>query len=99
MRGIVTTAGLLLSLQTLIAQETAFQQYEQTIPGSQVKFSMAPIQAGEFLMGSPASENSRKPNEGPQKKVKLDAFWMGSREVTYDEFLLFFYDENTSRDS
>lgn len=99
MRGIVTTAGLLLSLQTLIAQETAFQQYEQTIPGSQVKFSMVPIQAGEFLMGSPASDNSRKPNEGPQKKVKLDAFWMGSREVTYDEFLLFFYDENTSRDS
>lgn len=98
MRGIVTTAGLLLSLQTLTAQETAFQQYEQTIPGSEVKFSMVPIRAGEFLMGSPASENSRKPNEGPQKKVQLDAFWMGSREVTYDEFLLFFNDENTSRD-
>lgn len=99
MRGIVTTAGLLLSLQTLIAQETAFQQYEQTIPGSQVKFLMVPIRGGEFLMGSPASESSRKPNEGPQKKVQLDAFWMGSREVTYDEFLLFFNDENTSRDS
>lgn len=98
MRGIVTTAGLLLSLQTLTAQETAFQQYEQTISGSEVKFSMVPIRAGEFLMGSPASENSRKPNEGPQKKVQLDAFWMGSREVTYDEFLLFFNDENTSRD-
>lgn len=100
MKGIAATVGLVLSMQILMAQDnSAFQPYEQTIPGYTVKFAMVPIPAGEFFMGSPAAESSRKADEGPQKTVKLDAFWMGAREVTYDEFLLFFNDENTSRDS
>jgi formylglycine-generating enzyme required for sulfatase activity len=100
MKGILTAVSLLACTQLLMGQEgTAFTPYEQTIPGSTVKFSMVPVPAGSFTMGSPASEASRKPDEGPQKEVKLDGFWMGAREVTYDEFLLFFYDENTSRDS
>ena len=100
MKGIVIAAGLLFSIQPVWAQDSAgFQAYETTIPGSTVHFSMVPIPAGNFLMGSPESEKMRKPDEGPQKNVKLDAFWMGAREVTYDEFLLFFNDENTSRDS
>jgi len=99
MKGLVSIAGLLLSMQLLLGQDTAFKQYEQTIPGSSVKFTMVPIPAGSFTMGSPESEASRRPDEGPQKKVQLNAFWMGAREVTYDEFLLFFNDENTSRDS
>jgi formylglycine-generating enzyme required for sulfatase activity len=100
MKGILITVVLLAGVQLLMAQEApAFTNYEETIPGSTVKFSMVPIQAGSFSMGSPASEANRKPDEGPQREVKLDAFWMGTREVTYDEFLLFFNDENTSRDS
>jgi formylglycine-generating enzyme required for sulfatase activity len=100
MKGIITTAILLAGTRLLVAQETtAFTQYEETIPGSTVKFSMVPIPAGNFTMGSPNAEANRKPDEGPQKDVQLDGFWMGAREVTYDEFLLFFYDENTSRDS
>jgi formylglycine-generating enzyme required for sulfatase activity len=78
---------------------TTFVPYDQNIPGSSVSFNMVPVQAGQFTMGSPATEAGRKTSEGPAKKVRLDAFWMGSREVTYDEFLLFFNDENTPRDS
>jgi formylglycine-generating enzyme required for sulfatase activity len=100
MRGIATAIAFLFSVQTLMAQDNAgFTPYETTIPGSTVKFSMVPIPAGSFTMGSPASEAQRKSDEGPQKKVRVDAFWMGVREVTYDEFLLFSNDENTSRDS
>ncbi|OQP60904.1 sulfatase-modifying factor [Niastella vici] len=78
---------------------TAFAPYAQTMPGSNVSFNMVPIQAGSFMMGSPATETGHKPVEGPAKKVKLDAFWMGAKEVTYDEFLLFFNDENLPRES
>jgi formylglycine-generating enzyme required for sulfatase activity len=100
MKGIFITAVLLAGTLLLKGQDNAaFQQYEQTIPGSTVKFSMVPIPAGNFTMGSPDTEAGRMPDEGPQKKVQLDAFWMGAHEVTYDEFLLFFNDENTSRDS
>jgi formylglycine-generating enzyme required for sulfatase activity len=81
------------------SNQSAFQPYEETIPGSTVKFNMMPVPAGSFTMGSAATEAGHKPEEGPVRKVKLDAFWMGAKEVTYDEFLLFFNDDNTSRDS
>ena len=60
---------------------------------------MVPIAAGSFKIGSPQSEKGRKKDEGPQQQVQVSAFWMGSHEVTYDEFLLFFGDENTSVNS
>jgi formylglycine-generating enzyme len=55
-----------------------------------VTFTMIPIPAGAFQMGSPDSEPNRKADEGPQHEVKVDAFWMGECEVTqaeYTEFL------------
>lgn len=78
---------------------TAFAPYDQNIPGSSVSFNMVPVPAGSFTMGSATSEPGRKATEGPAKKVQLSAFWMGAREVTYDEFLLFFNDENTPRET
>jgi formylglycine-generating enzyme required for sulfatase activity len=48
------------------------------------KFAMVAIKAGEFLMGSPATEPNRHEDEGPQVKVRIDAFWMGATEVTWD---------------
>ena len=62
--------------------------YTQEIPGSKVSFQMVPIPAGEFLMGSPDDEPKRKSSEGPQRKVKMEAFWMGRCEVTWDEYEL-----------
>jgi formylglycine-generating enzyme required for sulfatase activity len=80
-------------------QTTSFEPYETTIPGTAVTFKMLPVPEGQFLMGSTDKEPGRLADEGPQKNVKLSAFWMGRYEVTYDEFLLFFNDENTSRNS
>jgi len=60
---------------------------------------MVPVPAGSFLMGSPSTEQGRNDDEGPQRKVNLSAFWMGAREVTYDEFQLFYHDESISTNS
>jgi formylglycine-generating enzyme required for sulfatase activity len=65
--------------------------YTNTIPGTKVSYVMVPIPGGEFVMGSPASEPERKPDEGPQHKVKVDPFWIGRCEVTWNEFELFMY--------
>jgi formylglycine-generating enzyme required for sulfatase activity len=70
-----------------------FVPYTQTIPASEVSFKMVAIPAGEFLMGSSEAEAKRKPDEGPQHKVKLDAFWMSEMEVTWDMFELYAYKE------
>jgi formylglycine-generating enzyme required for sulfatase activity len=67
-----------------------FKTYEQTIPGTAVKFKMIAIPAGSFTLGSPASEKGRESDEGPQRKVELSAFWMGEKEVTFAEWDAFF---------
>ena len=71
--------------------------YTNTIPGTRVNFVMMPIPGGEFSMGSPENEADRKPDEGPQHKVKLDPFWMGAYEVTWNEYELFMYPDEEKR--
>ncbi|WP_109696009.1 formylglycine-generating enzyme family protein [Chitinophaga deserti] len=71
------------------AQTTPFEAYDQKIEGSNVTIRMVPVKAGEFMLGSPATEKGRSEDEGPQKKVKVDAFWMGAYEVTFDQYDLY----------
>ncbi len=70
-------------------EKVEFQKYTQSIEGTEIKFNMMPIPAGEFLIGSPDNQPNRKPDEGPQKKVKMDAFYMMETEMTWDLFELF----------
>jgi len=72
----------------LLAQD--FKTYDETIPKTSVTFKMVAIPAGNFTIGSPFSEPGREEDEGPQKKVQVDAFWMGEHEVTFAEWDAFF---------
>lgn len=82
--------------ETIIANstETSFdemKEYESTIPKTGAKYQMVPIPGGEFLMGSPSNEDGRFEGEGPQRKVKVEPFWMGKFEVTwgmYEDFMI-----------
>lgn len=65
--------------------------YTTQIPGSLEDYSMVPIPGGEFVMGSSEGEEGRQKDEGPQHKVKVDPFWMGKYEVTWNQFELFMY--------
>jgi len=76
-----------------------FSNYEQKLPGSSLQFKMVPIKSGHFMMGSPAAEKDRLPNEGPQRNISIDAFWMSANEVTRDAFDVFLKDESTSQNS
>ncbi len=71
--------------------------YTNTLPGTEVTYEMVPIPGGEYLMGSPDNESGRKPDEGPQHKVKLSPFWMGKYEVTWDQYLLFMYPDDEKK--
>ena len=75
--------------------------YKVTIPNTTIDYSMAPVPAGEFLMGA-AGSNAR-PDEQPQHKVRLDPFWMQAHEVTWDAYLMFMFadqaKESTSPDA
>jgi formylglycine-generating enzyme required for sulfatase activity len=63
--------------------------YAETIPGTDVSFEMLPVPAGEFLLGSPASERERSDDEGPQVRVQIEPFWIGKCEVTWAEYKAF----------
>jgi formylglycine-generating enzyme required for sulfatase activity len=80
-----------------IKTESEMKAYTNTIPGTKVSYAMMPIPGGEFTMGSPASEPDRKPDEGPQHKVKISPFWMGRCEVTWNEYELFMYPDEELR--
>ncbi len=77
--------------QTKEKQEADMQPYKAAIPNSTVSFEMVPIKGGEFLMGTPDTERNRRKGEGPQHTVKVDPFWMGKFEVTWDEYRLFMF--------
>lgn len=64
------------------------KNYVQEIQGTSLRFPMQAIAGGEFLMGS---NKSIETDEKPAHKVKLDPFWMGSYEVTWDLFESFLY--------
>jgi formylglycine-generating enzyme required for sulfatase activity len=74
-----------------VKDAAAMTIYTNTIPGTKVNYVMIPIPGGEFVMGSPETEADRQPDEGPLHKVRVEPFWMGKFEVTWDEFELFMY--------
>lgn len=70
------------------AAPLAHKNYRETIHES-VGFEMIAIPGGEFEMGSAENSPGHQPNESPRHKVKLDPFWMGKTEVTWNEYELF----------
>ena len=81
----------LITANLKITTEAAMKPYTNLIAGTDVKYALVPIPSGEFVLGSPATEKGRKPDEGPQRRVKIAPFWMGQCEVTWNEFELFMY--------
>ncbi|MFC2120881.1 formylglycine-generating enzyme family protein, partial [Bacteroidota bacterium] len=77
------------------AKPTKFENFTEFIPNSSVKFNMIAVPEGIFEIGSPKSEKYRNDDEGPVKKVKVSRFFMSEIEVSWDEYLAFFYQTAT----
>lgn len=60
--------------------------YLETIPGTDVTFEMTPISAGTFFLGSPDAETERNVDEGPQARVRVSPFWIGTCEISWAEY-------------
>jgi len=66
--------------------EAEMKPYTEVIVGTDIKFDMVPIPGGKFIMGSPESEEGRKPDEGPQHEVEIEPFWMAKYETLWDAY-------------
>ncbi len=72
--------------KSTVTQERDMRNYQSIVPKNGNEYRMVAIKGGEFLMGSPAGEKHRNKDEGPQRKVKIEPFWMGKYEVTWELF-------------
>ena len=77
-----------------IVADTDFKPYKVTIPRTEVSFEMVPIRGGECTMGT-----GKRKDESPERKVKIDPFWMGKHEVTWDEYRLFMFSQMAKEDT
>lgn len=68
----------------LFSQENKFSPYTQDLSGTDLKFDMIAIPAGEFMMGSPENEAGRHPDEGPLHSVKINAFGLANMKLPGD---------------
>lgn len=67
-------------------KDSEFKAYSEKIPGSNISIDMTPVPGGTFMMGSPVDESGRKEDEGPQREVMVDSFWMGVFEISWDQY-------------
>ncbi len=67
------------------------KKYEEVIFGSDAKFVMVPIPGGKFMMGSAEKEDKRSADEGPQRELTVEPFWMEEHETTWDEYQVYMY--------
>jgi formylglycine-generating enzyme required for sulfatase activity len=83
---VLTLSALLLGIASKNFTQTT---RTDTIPGSGITFRMTLIPGDTFLMGSADNAPYHQENESPQRHVKVDSFWIGTKEVSYDEFIIF----------
>lgn len=76
------------------------KKYTETITtktGAKLSLDMVLIPGGSFTMGSPADEADRGDDEGPQRKVSLDPFYLCSTEATIELFLAYYQETGTAK--
>ncbi|MBK1833896.1 formylglycine-generating enzyme family protein [Roseibacillus ishigakijimensis] len=68
-------------------EEASHENYEVPVPKAGDKpLKLIAIPGGSFLMGSPAEEEGRNEDEGPQQKVTIAPFWMSPTEITWAHY-------------
>ncbi len=71
-------------------QKQSMQPYSEVIPAADgASLDMVPVSSGTFTMGSPVGEVLRKADEGPERRVYVDGFWMSTIEIPWEIYTAF----------
>ncbi len=70
----------------IIARTPKTAEYCTEDLGNGIALELVKIPAGQFLMGSPDSEEGHDGNEGPQHSVMVPEFWLGKYPVTQAQY-------------
>lgn len=77
---------ILQNTDAVATSEAEMKPYAEILEHTDLAIEMVPIKGGTFLMGSPSTEAGHEDDEGPQHQVKVDPFWMGRFEITWDQY-------------
>ncbi len=83
----IFTLYLMLNQILIVAQSN----YTENIPGTKMGIDMVYVKGGSFEMGLPTSHEWYEAQEGVPQTVRVDAFWIGKYELTFDQFVVFQY--------
>ena len=83
------TLALVVGLAATARAQEVPKKEAVTIPGTTVKFDLVLIPGGKATVGSPEGEAGRKKDEA-QREVQLRPFWIGTHEVTWEEYSLYY---------
>jgi len=95
---VATCLGVTMATDTAASKDRPPKKYTETITtkdGEEFCFEMVLIPRGSFLMGSPVGQPGRGNDEGPQHRVRLDAFYLCTTETTIELFMAY-YQETVS---
>ena len=76
--------------------EADMKAYTNTIPGSTVAYAMVPIPRANSSWAAPPARRIAMPTKDRSTRVKIDPFWMEQCEVTWNEYELFMYPDETA---
>ena len=66
-----------------------FKNYTQQVLNEKITVAMVAVKGGQFDMGTNAE--NRKENEKPKHAVKVNDFWMGKYEITWEQYDAFVF--------
>lgn len=69
-----------------VSKEQEFSPYSEEIPGSDISIEFSPIRGGTYMMGSSEDDPFLEGKEGPRREVKVNSFWMGTYEITWEQY-------------
>ncbi len=93
MSKIITTCCLVCFIFGTGNQE--FENYTSKIPGTDVSFEMVAIEGGTFALGSAEKDKKAEADEQADLVLKVEPFWMGAKELTFDELDIY---QNVEKD-
>lgn len=82
-----TALCIAVFMSQVVFGQSVDEPYTQPVNGTKLSFDLVPIPGGEFTMGS----EGKQEDESPAHRVKVDSFWMGKYEVTWELFEAFAY--------
>ena len=87
---IAAAARWMLALLLLLSHGSCFTQHTGPVDiTNPIGIKLILIPGGNFMMGSPSTEEGRFDSEGPVHVVYLDTFYIGEKEITVGQWKKF----------